>query len=547
MNNNSNFQTASTHGSFNVKALVSSCTYNLDYGNDASDAAKILSYTMTPDNGAAADYFNFNILTYLSSKWQSSTTMYWPNTSRVLHFAAYSPATEIDSKDVTFSYTASNSGFDSGNVPTTTDAYSYSFDYKVTDVCADQIDLMYAMTKVDYLAPADQVTYGGMSYITSGANSTTLLGNTNDEDAVNLHFKHALTQIAFTAIKDDAIDVYVKSITLCNLYNNGKFTATEITDDSDDRVDANGDAIGDNTVGNSGNAADYVNADNFGSWDNNFASDGWGTEGALTNTAADGYGYGYYRVADDNHTFFYAIAGTGGHSSMSHYEAALATLDTQSPAGTAVNSIKVAKGTTATALTSSSDVLMLMPQQLTAWKPTTSTGLNCIGFFKNKTATNTGDDYVDPATGTIADIEATYTASGTDYPSSSEDYSVSYLAIDCEIYSADMTSETAVIHDGYIFVPFDTSNLDYSKASVDDADTTTTDRWLPGYKITYCLDFGGGYIVEEGHSTTIPEPGCIPDTTTNTLRTMTFTTTVDKIVDYTEDTTMDLDEYDTSL
>ncbi|MFI3269508.1 MAG: hypothetical protein SNJ09_07350 [Rikenellaceae bacterium] len=110
-----------------------------------------------------------------------------------------------------------------------------------------------------------------------------------------------------------------------------------------------------------------------------------------------------------------------------------------------------------------------------------------------------------------------------------------------------MTSETAVIHDGYIFVPFDTSNLDYSKASVDDADTTTTDRWLPGYKITYCLDFGGGYIVEEGHSTTIPEPGCIPDTTTNTLRTMTFTTTVDKIVDYTEDTTMDLDEYDTSL
>ncbi len=154
---------------------------------------------------------------------------------------------------------------------------------------------------------------------------------------------------------------------------------------------------------------------------------------------------------------------------------------------------------------------MLMPQKLTAWVPTTSTVINYIGY-----ATSSQDNA----------NNLTIIVSDNEQASSSADKSLSYLAIDCEIYHSGIKDADAKIHDGYIFVPFETSNLNYAGANVDEA-SSITDEWLAGYKITYCLNFGGGYIVEEGHSYTLPEPGCIPDTETFTLRTISYTTTID--------------------
>ncbi|MFI3315485.1 MAG: fimbrillin family protein [Rikenellaceae bacterium] len=494
VNSNSDFQgVVTTHGSFAVAALVGDAEFS-NYKYDTS--YNITSYDADPVEGTAVSYFDLTEVSYSTddNTWVNSSKMYWPNASKLLFFAAYSPSDAAISN-----YSFSEKTDDSHNENCT-----YSFDYTVTDVIDDQIDLMYAMTEVPYLAPTDQSKDSSTdSYISTGVT------NTNEDDAVNLHFKHALTQIAFTATKSDDLEVYVKSITVCNLYNSGTFTATALTDDND-VTDSN------DTVGDTGDDDDKVNADNFGAWTTTFEDDGWDSSNA----------------ANTSGTSYYAIAGNGGNKYISNYKATLADFNgSTSPSG--ANAIQIS-GTTS--LTSSEDVLMLMPQTASEWEPTSSTALNYIGY-----GSSLSDLTVE--VGATKDADNNYIAgTGTD-ASSTGSKSLSYLAIECEIYHASAAdangdiSSGAEIHSGYVFVPFSSAGIDYSQASVDDAVTNATD-WLPGYKITYCLNFdGAGYIVEvdkdaDGNviATTIPEPGCVPDTQTYTIREISYTTSVDVYV-----------------
>lgn len=481
VNSNGDFQTV--HGSFDVTALVNDGVFgNYEYYNTATDDYQdnsIMSFTATPvKNTTAVDYFNFSTVNYTDGEWVNANKMYWPNYSKILYFAAYSPSSlKISETDYTFTEWA-GSGAKAN--------YTYSFPYSVTDAIDNQIDLMYAMTSVGYLAPSDRYKNGADdSYVTAGVYYT------NTEESVNLHFKHALTQIAFTATKDADIDVYVKSITICNVYNGGTFTATALTDDTDES-DSQTDAT---TVGDSGDDGDKVNADNFGTWEATYS--------------------GTWVLESDGKT---ATAGGGGFSAMSNYEAAMSTLGDKSPAK--ASAIKVPSSTDAVQLTSTSEVLMLMPQALTAWVPTTSTTPNYCGSEVDDGLLSDGE-YANPS---MTDASRT----------------LSYLAIDCEIYHEGMTNEAARIHDGYLFVPFETTDISYSSADVDNA-VKDADEWLAGYKITYCLNFGGGYVVDEDNHDGIPEPGCIPDTETLTLRTVQYTTSVDTWVDVAE--SQDLEDF----
>ncbi len=500
IDSNKNFQEASTHGSFDVAALASECDCTLDYGtNDGSDAVQAIGFTMSA-TGDGVKFFSLNTWEYNEGWGTTTNNVYWPNSSRVMHFAACSPSGVIeDDNDYTFSYNNNK-----------TNKYTYSFDYFVTDVIESQIDLMYALTSVNYISPSDQNNQGGTSLITTGVTGT-IFGDTNDEDAVNLHFKHALTQIAFSATKDSNIEVYVKGITICNVYNSGVFTATKLTDDSDSSTNK----TDSETVGDTTETGDLVDASNFGSWETYFDEDGWGTLST---------------EVKDSHTSYYTTEGSGGHLSMSNYATTFNDYSIKSPtgSGTKYNSIKI-DDTTATALTSSSEVLMLMPQSLQAWVPTTSTEPNFVYYI------NTGES------------TKLYTDTDGNYMSSTADNSLTYLAIDCEIYNSGAVEDsTTLVHDGYLFMPFETKDIDYSSASVDNAVTKAQDAWLPGYKITYCLNFGGGYIVDEDNHTTLPEPGCIPDTDTYTLRSITYTTSVDTFVDGVDGATQELGDYDTS-
>lgn len=505
-------------GSFDVAAITADCTYELIYATEGGNS-EYIDYTMYPVQEEAVSYFGFNQVTYTDNVWSSFYNMYWPNSSKIITFAACSPSGLITSNDSNYEFTYEattksgvtyddDSGYNSEDDYTVD--YNFSFYYTVESDVSDQIDLMYALTSVNYLAPSDRIKDNGAgSYITTGVYGT------NDEDAVNLHFKHALTQIAFTAIKEAGITVTVKGLTLCNVYNSGTFTATAVTDDDE------ADAEDNPTIGDGD--GDQVNANNFGSWVANY-------EGFWTlYTTGDGSTSTetFKANSDDSMTGgYYAATDGGGYSAMSNYTTTLELEEGE-------ESITIGSETTATQLTSLTDVLMLMPQTLTAWVPTTSTELNYVGSY----ATTSSSDGVSHADGGLSDGEFANPSMN------SSKRTLSYLAIDCVICH---TGSTEPIHDGLIFVPFSTADLDYSTADVDDPIEETQDAWLPGYKITYCLNFGGGYVVEEGNHTTIPEPGCIPDTETYTLRTITYTATVDTFVEVDADE-IDLDYYDTSL
>ncbi len=507
-----------THGTFDVTALVGNCLWKLIYKSDES--GYIDYFNMYPVDGDAVKYFDVGSVTYSSTagNWENDSNMYWPNYSKIIYFAACAPSGVISKDNCTFTHNTVSSFTTeseySDDMSTFTESYEYSFDYSVTDEIDNQIDLMYSMTAVNYLAPSDKLKLNEdededdtVPYITSG------VADLNDEDPVNLHFKHALTQVAFTATKDEGIEVYVKSITICNVYNSGTFTAKAVTDDADTSEG------GDDTVGNSGDENDYVNVNNLGSWAAKY-------DGTWTATW------------NDTGTVGYATVDGGGLSVMSNYAAKMVDFgDTTSP--TNVSAIQIS-GTTK--LTSESNVLMLMPQKLTPWEPTTSTEFNYIGSYATGSTTLADGTVYSHTDGGLSD--GTYANPSLE----SADRTLSYLAIDCEIYHAGIDEAEAKIHDGYIYIPFETKDINYDSANVDgDIDSSyDTDAWLPGYKITYCLNFGGGYIVEEGDHNDIPEPGCIPDTETCTLRTITYTTTVDKYVDVTADD-LDLGEYDTSL
>lgn len=503
VNSNSDFKGDTENpGSFKVAALVGDAVFsNYEYDNSYN----ITSYDADPVAGTAVSYFGLTDVTYSAEKnaWENSSKMYWPNASKLLFFAAYSPR---DAGISNYSFSEVTDGSHNENC-------TYSFDYTVTDEIDKQIDLMYAMTEVPYLAPTDQSKEDSNdSYISTGVT------NTNEENAVNLHFKHALTQIAFTATKSDDLEVYVKSITICNLYNSGSFKATALTDD-EDVLDEDGN-IDNDTVGETEAVGDKVNANNFGEWTTTFNADGWDDCSYVLKSTEDGI------------NSYYATENSGGNKYISNYKATLKDFNgSQSPNGE--GAIKIS-GTTA--LTSSTDVLMLMPQTVTKWEPTSSTVLNYIGYGSSL------NDLTIEVGAEKDDNDAYKAGTGTD-ASSTGSKSLSYLAIECEIYHASAAdtegniSSGAEVHSGYVFVPFSSENIDYSTASVDDAVTNTTD-WLPGYKITYCLNFSGaGYIVEVDTDengniipTTIPEPGCVPDTETYTLREITYTTTVDAYV-----------------
>ena len=102
---------------------------------------------------------------------------------------------------------------------------------------------------------------------------------------------------------------------------------------------------------------------------------------------------------------------------------------------------------TAQALTSTSEIPMVMPQSLTKWDPT-SNSIYVVDGISTKTAT-TG----------------------------------CYLAIDCKML--DMNTNTYSIGDANtydtIYVPF----------AVDPIDVTL--KWEPGTRYTYILSFGSGY------------------------------------------------------
>ncbi|MFR9650630.1 MAG: fimbrillin family protein [Rikenellaceae bacterium] len=315
-------------------------------------------------------YFSFSDVKYIGSTWVNQSQMYYPNESGTLYFGAYYPSDDTKITSASYEY---NSGHD------------LSFDYTVADAVTSQRDVMYAIKDYSYTSET--------------------------EDSINLHFKHALTQIAFTATKDSDIDVTVTGISICNVNEEGTFSASVVTDDSGQN---------DETI-----ASANVDTDNFGEWKDQ--------------KTAQNY-------------------------------AAVMTSD---------EAITVTSDTDATALSNSTDALMLIPQELTAW---------------------------DTDEGTTSDTG-------------------SYLAIKCKISHAagDDTVGYASIVDGIVFVPFDTDNIKYAEGDVDDG-------WRAGYKITYNLHFGGGYTYPDGG--TIPEPGTVPDPddVVETLRTITYTTSVDEWV-----------------
>ncbi|MFR9533480.1 MAG: fimbrillin family protein [Rikenellaceae bacterium] len=172
----------------------------------------VSAYFTATAEGNTGKYFAFSEVAYdyTGGAWANQSDMYWPNEDGNLYFGAYYPG------DATFTTT-----------PTYVygDDHSLGFGYTVGATVADHEDIMYAIKTLEY---------------------------DGTEDAVNLHFKHALTQVGFTATADSDISVTVSSITVCNVMNGGTFSATKVTDDSEDE---------DETV-----AAASVDTDNFGGW-----------------------------------------------------------------------------------------------------------------------------------------------------------------------------------------------------------------------------------------------------------------------------------------
>ncbi len=230
------------------------------------------SFMVSAYNGTT-QFFAFEEVTWSDTNddstadaWVSATERYLP-VSNTLYFAAYYP------ESATFA----------ANTPTYShdgSAHALSLGYTVPDAVASQKDVMFALTD-----------------------------HTDGSGEVGLHFKHALTQVGFTATKDDDITVTVKSVKICNVVNKGTFEATANTNDGGDITT---DQVSDDVV-------------------------------ATTNDAWD--------LADKATT-----------TNLSHYAANIAT------AGVEVVAAKDAANPTP--LSDDEDVLMLLPQELEAWSTT---------------------------------------------------------------------------------------------------------------------------------------------------------------------------------
>ncbi len=337
-------------------------------------------------------YFGFKTVTYNSTeaKWKNTENMYWPNYNATLHFGAYYPAASTQIKNAAYSYAS---------------AHALTFDYTVNPVVGSQEDLMFAASDCTYTVSTTDV----------------------DPAEAKLHFKHALTQVGFTATKDADIEVTVNSIKLCNIIDNGGFTATISTDDSTNVDDNN----------NGAEDAGSVELGNFGEWT------------PATATA---------RVDDETVT------------NLANYTAVMANNKT-ADAGVVVNP---AAGQVAQ-LTSTTDVMMLLPHEVKAWDPKDAT--------------------VNPGVG-------------------------SFLAIDCKIVHA---GGQAPIMDGIIYVPFSSKGIEYTAGTLENI-------WKQGYKLTYKLHFGGGFTDPGKDPGKDPEPGETPnpEDVIPTLRAITYTVSVDE-------------------
>ncbi len=378
---------------------------------------EVSAYADTNADNNVTKYFSFSTVKYDTSAWTNSDDMYYPNTDATLYYGAYYPsgAVGLGTPDYVYTYDY-NDGVSPSGAHSLTIPYTVLGDYPSSNAktVSDQVDLMYAITEKGYTAPT----------AAESGNSTTL----DATETVNLHFKHALTQVAFTATKDSDLDVTVNSITLCNIVNGGTFTATTVTDTS------------------------YA----------------WNAEDAVPDASVEVVDMGSWTTLG---------------TTYNHYVAALALTGTE----TSVTVSEDTNSNNPTALTDDDDALMLIPQALTAWSTT--------------------------ADGTGASGTATLTSNN------------SYLAINCIVYH---TGSTEPIINGIVYVPFSTSGITY--ASGDDTfNAKYLNAWAPGYKITYNLDFGGGYT-DTTTPSTIPDPGKTPDPDdlVPTLRAITYTTTIDE-------------------
>lgn len=277
-------------------------------GDECGGTFKVSAYLdedgATTTTEAPSKYFNFSTVTYTKGNspdpnaWVNTQKMYWPNYDATLYFGAYYPADAKFTPQVNLGYKV-----DAGASDGDANAHSLKFSYHVKpytnsggtdddqyDV-SNQKDIMYAIAEHKYTKPA---------------------GGTNDEvdkdTSVNLHFKHALTQVAFTATKDADIAVTVSDIQLCNINTAGIFTATTVTSDT---YDDNGSI--DNTLEDG-----HVDMSKAGSW----------------TSQTD---HGHYKVAMVNDT-----------------------------------DVVVESATEAKNLTDPDDALMLIPQTLTEWSAATS-------------------------------------------------------------------------------------------------------------------------------------------------------------------------------
>ncbi|MFI3277466.1 MAG: fimbrillin family protein [Rikenellaceae bacterium] len=159
-------------------------------------------------------YFGFSTVQYSGSAWSNVDDMYYPNEDATLYFGAYYPSS-AEGLGTTPTFVTTEAGVQTLTIP-----YTVLGDYPSANGKAveDQDDLMYAVTSYAYTAP-----------LSSAADSDATVETSN---VVNLHFKHALTQVAFTATKDTDLEVVVKSITICNVVNSGTFTTSTVTDTS---------------------------------------------------------------------------------------------------------------------------------------------------------------------------------------------------------------------------------------------------------------------------------------------------------------------------
>ncbi len=394
-------------GSATTKGTPVDTNAKFEGSSGSYNSFEVSAYLDTDDTDTTspAKYFAFSSIAYSGSAW-TSTNMYWPNYDATLYFGATYPASAVTTPTYSVSYDETES--------VDANVHSLKFDYTVapdvdgnsgtTGTVAGHKDIMYAIASQAYTAQI------------SGTTDT-------ESTTAALHFKHALTQIAFTATKASNIDVTVSAIQLCNIMSSGSFEATTVTTDT--------------------NTADgYVNMSKAGSWD-----------------------------ADKT-------------SNIAHYKADMAYTNNTDPIAVTATT----GATSPTVLTDANDALMLIPQELTGWDPITA----------NSNATSDTS---------------------------------SYLAITCTItHTAGTTSDTmAPIYDGVVYISFSTENIDYDNNTSNNESTSTDGQWEPGYKITYNLDFGGGYIDTTTATATIPDPGKtpVPDNVIPTLRPITYTITVD--------------------